>query len=50
MNNKRTTIGSIPEVHFGYTTKLEGYPYLTADITELYEIARKRANLKKDET
>ena len=52
MNKKRTTIGSIYEVHFGYTTKLERDQHLTADITELYDIARKRTNLKdgKDET
>jgi len=47
MNKKRTTISSISEVYFGYTTKLEEYPYPTVDITELYEIACKRANLKK---
>jgi len=39
MNKKRTTIGNISEVYFGYSTKFEVYPQLTADISELYDIA-----------
>ena len=37
--NNWQTKGCISEVNFGYTTVLEGYPQLTADINKLGDIA-----------